>query len=72
MSRLTETATHVTNFAGRLKRLATPPYAPDDGDMYYDTNLNVIKRYDAATAEWYGFSLTTSTSTSISTSTTTT
>lgn len=73
MSKLTETATHITGIIGKLPRLLSNPSDPEIGDMYYNTTRNAILRWTGN--NWLGVALTTtstSSSTSTSTSTTTT
>lgn len=72
---LKENATHVSGITGVISEATSD--IPDsgvaglaEGEMYYDTNDNVVRVYDGT--NWWGAQLTTSTSTSTTTTSTST
>lgn len=64
--------THYSKLAGRIEARTSFPSSPFDGQQFYHSTYNIMYRYRAEDAKWWGVELTTTTSTSSSTSITTT
>lgn len=65
-------STHITGIKGKYDVQTSAPSAPKDGDMYFDTTLGSLGKYDATEDAWFYHVYTSTSSSSTSSSTTST